>query len=151
MQWCTRWTKFLEMSSEGLFQIPSNRISHRIHIVRKYCCRLSARSGIFYLLFESVYWPCGLKFVYPTINLAFLGIIVKVKLPEKFCWHIFEWFCAQINSNPRCFFLSCPRHCDRGLIVDIVYYIQIWNKKELNIIISGIICSHMCPVYIEIP
>ena len=29
-----------------------------------------------------------------------------------------------------------PRHCDRGLIVDIVYFFQIWNQKELNIIIK---------------
>ena len=48
-------------------------------------------------------------------------------------------------------FLSCPRHCDQGLIVVIVYYFQIWNKKEHNIIISRVIESHMSPMYIETP
>ena len=36
--------------------------------------------SIFCLLVEVAYRPCSLKFVYPTIKLAFLGIIVKVKL-----------------------------------------------------------------------
>ena len=40
-------------------------------------------------------------------------------------------------------------HCDRGLIVVIVYYFQIWNKKDHNIIISRVISSHMGPMYIE--
>ena len=44
---------------------------------------------------------------------------------------------------------ACPKHCDRGLIVVIVYYFQIWNKEEHNIIISSIICSHMGLMYIE--
>ena len=77
---------------------------------------LSARSGIFCLLLEVVYWPSGLKFMYPMKNLAFLGIIVKVKLPAKFCMHSFEWFCLQIDCDTKYFFHSCPRHCDRGLI-----------------------------------
>ena len=59
------------------------------------------------------YWPCGLKFVYPMINLAFLGIIAKVHLPAKFYLHSFEWFCLQISSDAKYFFLSCPRHCDK--------------------------------------
>ena len=46
---------------------------------------LSTSSGIFWLFVEIVYWLCGLKFVYLMVNLAFLGIIVKVKLPVKFC------------------------------------------------------------------
>ena len=28
-------------------------------------------------------------------------------------------------------FLSCPMHCDQGLIVVIVKYFQIWNKKDV--------------------
>ena len=40
---------------------------------------------------------------------------------------------------------------DWGLIVVIVYYFQIWSKKEHNIIISRVINSHMGPMYIEIP
>ena len=42
---------------------------------------------------EFVYWSCGLKFVYLTIDLGFLGIIEKFKLPAKFCLRNFEWFC----------------------------------------------------------
>ena len=49
------------------------------------------------------------------------------------------------------YFLSCPRHCDRGLIVVRVYYIPIWNKKENIIIIIKVIRSHMGPMYIETP
>ena len=39
----------------------------------------------------------------------------------------FEWFCLQISSNAKYFFLSCSRHCDWGLIVR---YFQIWKKKK---------------------
>ena len=46
-------------------------------------------------------------------------------------------------------FLSCPRYCDRGLIVVRVYYFQIWNKKEHTIIINRVISSHMGPMYID--
>ena len=44
-------------------------------------------------------------------------------------WHSFEWFCLEISSDAKYFFLFCPRHCDRGLIIVIAYY-QIWNKKK---------------------
>ena len=80
----------------GTFSDFFDRISHGIHIVRTTCSQLLARSGIFCLLTQVVYWPCGLEFVYSTTNLAFLRIIVKVKLPAKLCLHCFEWFCLQI-------------------------------------------------------
>ena len=57
----------------GIFSDSSHRIFHRIHIVRKSCSQLPARSGIFCLFVEAVYSPCGLKFVYSTINLFFSG------------------------------------------------------------------------------
>ena len=70
-------------------------------------------------------------------------------------WHVFgdslEWLCRQISSEVKYFFLSCSRHCNQGFIVDIVYYFQIWNKKEHNIIISIVISSHIGPMYIETP
>ena len=138
MQWCTWKTKLLGTFLEGLFRAPSNRISHCIHIVRTSYSQLHARSRIFYLLVEVVYWPCGLKFVYTTINFAFLGIIVKVKLSAKFFLHSFEWFCLQISS-------------DTKYLVVIVYYFQIRNKKEHYIIISRVISSHLGPMYIETP
>ena len=95
MQRCTWKTKFLGTSSEELFRTLSDRISHCIHTVRTFCSQLSARSGIFCLLIKIVYWPCGLKFVYPTINLAFWGIIVKVKNPANFCLYSFVYIYKQ--------------------------------------------------------
>ena len=50
------------------------------------------------------------------------------------------------NIEMQNIFLSCPRYCDRGLIVVIVYYFQILNTKEHNII-----SSFMGPMYNEIP
>ena len=40
-------------------------------------------------------------------------------------------------------------HSDRGLIIVIVYYFQIWNEKGYNIIISSVISNYMGPIYIE--
>ena len=66
-------------------------------------------------------------------------------------WDKFEWFCHQISSDAKYFFLSCRKHWDWRLIVIIVYYFQIWNKKEHNIIISSrVISSYMGPMLIEI-
>ena len=92
LQRCTWKTKFLGTPSEGLFWTPSDRISHSIHIVRTSCSQLPTDLGFYCLLVKVFYWPYGLKFVYPTINLVFLGITVKVKLAAKFCLHSFEWF-----------------------------------------------------------
>ena len=61
-------------------------------------------------------------------------------------WNSFQWFSLEISSI---FFFSCPRHCDQGFIVVIVYYFHIWNKKEHNIIICRVINSHMVTMYIE--
>ena len=122
-------------------------ISYCIHIVRTSCSQLPARSEIFCLVVEIVYWHCDLKFVYPMINLAFLGIIVKVKLGAKFCLHSFKWFCLQIRDT--IFSLSCPRHCDKGLIVVIVTIFTSETKK--NMIMSEVISSHLGPMYIETP
>ena len=38
---------------------------------------------------------------------------------------------------------------NQELIVVMVYYFQIWNKKEHNIIICRVISSHIGPLYIE--
>ena len=62
-----------------------------IHVFRASCSQLPARSGIFSLLVEVVYWTFGLKFQYPTLNLSFLGIIVKVKLPPNFAWTVLSF------------------------------------------------------------
>ena len=63
----------------------------------------------------------------------------------------FGWFCLQISSDAKYFFLSCSRHCDLRLIVVIVYNFQIWSKKEHIIIICRVISRHMDPMYIELP
>ena len=39
------------------------------------------------------------------------------------------------------FFLCCPRHCDQGLIVIIIYDFQIWTKKELAGCPRGVIAK----------
>ena len=116
-------TKFLGMSLEGLFRTPSHRISHHIHIVRTSYSQLLARSGIFCLLVEVVYWPCGLKFEYPMINNTTLLVVELLSV---------IWV-SYILRQP---------------IVVIVYYFQIWNKKK-NIISSRAINSHMGLMYIE--
>ena len=61
----------------------------------------------------------------------------------------FTCFCLQINGDAKYYFLSCPSHYDRGLIVIRVYYFQIWNKENNIIIIRRIIICHMVTMYIE--
>ena len=145
-------TKFLGTFSRGLFRTPSDRISH-IHIVRTSYIQLLARSGIFCFHVEIVYWPCGLKFEYPMINLAFLEIIVKVKPPVKFCLHSFEWFCLQIRSDARYFFLSCPKHCDQGLILVIVVIFKSETKKStaLSLLVVELLALTWVPCILRYP
>ena len=76
---------------------------HRLPIVRTSCSQLLVRSEIFCLIVEVVYSSCGLKFVYPTINLNFLQIIVKIKHLVKFCLHSLGWFCLQISNDAKYF------------------------------------------------
>ena len=112
--------------------------------------RLPAKSGIFCHLVDVVYWPCGLEFVYTTINLALLGIIVKLNFQQNFACTVLNDFVSKSLVMQNIFFLACIRHCDQRLIVVIVCYFQIWNKKEH--IIIRVIWSHiMCPIYIETP
>ena len=92
-----------ERLGRDFFRITSERISHCIHIIRTSCNQLPATSGISTFLLSFFYWPCSLKFVSPTINLTFLGIIGKVKLPAKFCLHSFEWLCLQLSNNAKYF------------------------------------------------
>ena len=112
----------LGTSSEGLFWTPSDRISHCIHIVRTSCSQLPDRSRIFWLLVEVFY--CSLKFVYPTINLAFLEIVVKVNFPVKFCLHSFKWFCLQINSNTK-YFSSLVQ----GIVIELLLFSNLKQKR----------------------
>ena len=93
------------------------------------------RPGVFYLLVEVYYWLRCFKFVYQTINLASLGITVKIKLPAKFCLHSFEWFCLQISCDTKYFPLLSKAMCEQWLIVVIVYYFQIWNKKKTTLLL----------------
>ena len=83
---CTWKTKFLGTSSKGFFRTPSDRISHCIHTVRTSFSQLPAISGIFCLLVEFVYWPCGLKICVANDKLGFLklksGFFVKILLGQ---------------------------------------------------------------------
>ena len=56
-------------------------------------------------------------------------------------------FCLQISCDAKYFFHSCSRSSEQGLIVVIVYYFQIWNQKERNIIICRVISNHITHVY----
>ena len=113
-------TKFLGTSSEGLFGPPSVRISHCIQIVRTSCSQLPARSVIFCLLVEAVYWPCGLKFGFSGDNCA-------DKLPAKFCLHNFEWFCLQKIVTQKIFPLLFKAF---WLRINNCYYILFSNLKK---------------------
>ena len=101
--------------------ILPDRIFYRVHIVKTSCCQFPARSWIFCLQIKVTYWPCGLRFLYPTINLIFLRIIVKVK-HAKFCLHNMWW--------RKIFYLSCPRLCDRGFTV-----VRVYKKKNTTLLL----------------
>ena len=55
-------------------------------------------------------------------------------------------FVSKKSSDAKYFFFSCPKYNDQELIVIIVYYFQIWNKKEHNIIINRVISNHISPI-----
>ena len=81
-----------------------------------------------------------------TYYLFFVSCLSNKSLYQWFVlFREFEWFCLQINCDPNNF-LSRPRHRDPGLVVVVVYYIQIWNKLEHNNI-----SSHTSLIYIYVP
>ena len=60
------------------------------------------------------------------------------------------WMILSPNKHwSKIFFLSCPKHCDRGLIVVMAYPFRFWNKKEHKIIVSRVISSQIGPMYIK--
>ena len=145
----------------GLFRNPSDKIYHHIHIVRTSCDQLPARSRIFFLLLGLVYWPCGLRSVFPTINSSLLEIIVKVKLAVKFCLHSFEFIFKKIKTfrltkgtqfwmilSPKkwrkIFFLSCLRHCNRRLIV-VIRLSNLKQKKNSRLLLVELLAVTWVP------
>ena len=66
-------------------------------------------------------------------------------------WGSFEWFCLQINSDAKYFFLSCSRHCDQRLIVVIVYYFQTWNKKRTRLSLVELLAVTWVPCILRHP
>ena len=66
-------------------------------------------------------------------------------------WESFEWFYLQKSCDEKYFSSLVQGKGDRGLILVIIYYFQIWNEKEHNIIISRIINTHTGPMYIDRP
>ena len=70
--------------------------------------------------------------VYPTINLAFHGIVVKLNFQQNFACTVLDDFVFKLVVT--IFFPSCPRHCDREVIVVIVYYFLIWNQKNTTLL-----------------
>ena len=77
---CTWKTKFFGMTFSDSFRRNLSLYPHCQDILQL----LLARFGIFCLLVEVDYWQNGLKFVYPTINLAFLEVIVKFNYLQNF-------------------------------------------------------------------
>ena len=112
---------------------------------KKKCILLGCRHQI--NVFLNCYWisfqdrQSFFEFLVSVINYFYINGL-------NLFWNSFEWFLSSNKLWREIFFLSCPRHCDQGLIVVIVYNFQIWNKKEHNIIISRIMSGHMGPMYI---
>ena len=68
-------------------------------------------------------------------------------------WDCFEWFSLQI-SDAKYYFLSSRRHCDRGLIIVIIYYFQIWKKKNTILLVVELsavtVASSILRIYLSI-
>ena len=139
-----------ERLQRGFFRLlPTESLTTSIlsgHLAINFLPDLRFSASSLRLFIDSVTKDCVLN-----DKFGFSGDIVIVKLPAKICLHSTEWFFSPNKFWRKIFFLSCPRHSDRGLIVDIVYYFQIWNKIEHNIISSRVISSHVGPMYIETP
>ena len=60
-------------------------------------------------------------------------------------WDNFDWFCLKISSDAKYFFLSYSRQCDQGLIVVIVFYFQIWNKKPTILLLIELLAVTWVP------
>ena len=75
-------------------------------------------------------------------------LIIVIIMSCIYFERILNDFVSKKEKAPNIFF-SGPRLYDRELVVVLVYYFQIRNKKEYNIIISRVTSSHMGPVYIE--
>ena len=58
-------------------------------------------------------------------------------------------FVSKQNTDAKYLSLSCPTHCDQGLIIIIVYYFSIRNKKEHTIISGRVVSSYISPMNIE--
>ena len=107
---------------------------HQINVVFFfYCYYISFQDRQYFLSFLSQQW----------IIIILKGCIYLETVLSDFFLQISRTNILQI------FFFSCPRHCDRGLIVVKVCYVQIWNKNRRNI--SRVVSSHMGPIYIKIP
>ena len=102
----------------------------------------------FCLLNEVIYWPCDLKFVYPTMNLTFLGmIIVELNFLRNFAFTVLNYFVSKKVVMPNIFSLLSEA---LWLGINSCYSIP-FSKKEHNIISSRVISSHRGPMYIETP
>ena len=111
-------------------------------------CILWARdikSLLFLIIIISASWIC---------NLFWVSCLSNKWLLYQWVASILRQFWIILSPNKewgKIFFFSCPRHCDRGLIVDIEFCFQIWNKKEDNIISSRVISSHIGLMYSGTP
>ena len=92
----------------------------------------------FCLLVKVIYWPCGLKCVYLMINLAFLGIIVKLPALVQF------WMILSPNKKWRKIFFPFLSKTF-SLRINSNYCILCSNlkQKKKNTLILVVISSHM--------
>ena len=145
-------TKFLGTSLEGLFRTPSTRISLSIQIVRIYCSQLPVWSGIFLPFCWSCLLTLWLENCVPNDEFCFSGIIVKVKLPAKFCLHSFWRILSSNKQWWKIFFSFLSKALQsRNNSCYSIQFSNLKQKKEHNIISSRVISSHMGPMFIETP
>ena len=88
------------------------------------------------------------------MNLAFLRIIVKVKLRAKFYLHSFEWFCLQISKEAKYFSSFAQDVVIKDLHLLLYPFLNSKKKKKeenSHIAIGRVISSHMGPMGIETP
>ena len=108
--------QFLGNVFRGYFS-NSSLYSHSGHLAVKFLPDLEFSTILLRLFTDPVAWN-----LYSAKNLAFLGIIVKVKLLEKVCSHSLRMILSPNKLWRKIFFLSCPRYSDWWLIIVIIYY-----------------------------
>ena len=100
---------------------------------------------------KCILWASGIKSMF--LNFYYISFQDMQPFFFKFLvsvvnhYHINGLHLFWNSFHAKWFFLSCPRHCDRELVVVIFKFET--KKKEHNVIINRVISSHIGSVYIE--